>query len=242
MAKGDKIPGGLTDNWSIEDVVKKHDSALADIKKELKIGIKIELEHTKSKEIAEEIALDHLYEFPDYYTRLKDMENEAEKDLKEGKENITAYAKRMRELAGYSENETKKSLKTINEGASAFEEGQTFYAKDMMAPIEDKKIPGDLDINGNPIPATVNESTETEEEFETHQFEQKTIEEGAEDEELYTLNENTIIVLDFLNESDEKDEDEYEDPIEKAHNEYESEKMNKKYSSDEWVKAQKDSK
>jgi len=45
--------------------------------KELKLGIKIELEHTNKKEIAKEIALDHLSEIPDYYTRLVKMEKEA---------------------------------------------------------------------------------------------------------------------------------------------------------------------
>lgn len=39
------------------------------IKKELKIGTKIELEHTKSKRVAEKIAKDHLKEFPQYYTK-----------------------------------------------------------------------------------------------------------------------------------------------------------------------------
>ncbi len=208
MAKGDKIPGGLTDKWSVKDVANKHSVSVSEIERELKDGTDIEMEHTKDKIKAREIALDHLYEFPDYYTRLKDMENKAEKEMNEGKENITDYAKRMRELAGFSEDENKKSLKTINEGVSSFEDGQTFYAKDMMAPNKEEKKPGDLDINGNPIPASlstqevVNESEEKEDEFETHKFEQKTIEEGAEDEELYTLNENTIIVLDFLNEED----------------------------------------
>jgi len=208
MAKGDKIPGGLTDKWSVKDVADKHDVSVSKIEKELKAGTDVEMEHTKEKDKAREIALDHLHEFPDYYTRLKDMENKAEKEMNEGKENITDYARRMRELAGLSDGNQNKSLKTINEGVSSFEEGQTFYAKDMMAPIKEEKKPGDLDINGNPIPASlpaqdsVNESLEKEDEFETHKFEQKTIEEGAEDEELYTLNENTIIVLDFLDEEE----------------------------------------
>lgn len=46
--------------------------------KELAMGIKIEMEHTNSKLIAERIALDHLAEFGDYYTRLHKMESEAE--------------------------------------------------------------------------------------------------------------------------------------------------------------------
>ena len=39
------------------------------IKKELKIGSRIEMEHTKSKRLAMKIAKDHLREFPNYYTR-----------------------------------------------------------------------------------------------------------------------------------------------------------------------------
>lgn len=39
--------------------------------KQLKMGIKVEMEHTKDKVIARMIALDHLREYPDYYTRLK---------------------------------------------------------------------------------------------------------------------------------------------------------------------------
>ncbi len=35
---------------------------------ELKIGTRIEMEHTKSKKVAEKIAKDHLREFNKYYT------------------------------------------------------------------------------------------------------------------------------------------------------------------------------
>lgn len=38
-------------------------------KKELKIGRCIEMEHTKSKKVAERIAKDHLKEFPMYYAK-----------------------------------------------------------------------------------------------------------------------------------------------------------------------------
>lgn len=44
---------------------------------ELKMGIQVELEHTSDKQMAKQIALDHLAEIPDYYTRLKKMENQA---------------------------------------------------------------------------------------------------------------------------------------------------------------------
>lgn len=42
--------------------------------KELKMGIKVEMEHTSFPAIAKRIALAHLEELPDYYTRLKKME------------------------------------------------------------------------------------------------------------------------------------------------------------------------
>ena len=44
---------------------------------QLAIGTKIEMEHTNDREIAKEIAKDHLEEIPDYYTRLNAMEREA---------------------------------------------------------------------------------------------------------------------------------------------------------------------
>lgn len=47
--------------------------------KQLAMGIKIEMEHTKDKELAKSIAKDHLTEIPDYYSRLKKMEKQKEK-------------------------------------------------------------------------------------------------------------------------------------------------------------------
>lgn len=37
--------------------------------KEIKLGIKTELEHTKDRKIARAISLAHLHEFPTYYTK-----------------------------------------------------------------------------------------------------------------------------------------------------------------------------
>jgi len=61
----DLIPGGKSD--------KKPDSAFDS--KQLQKGIKVEREHTKNKQLAKEIAKDHLSEFSDYYDRLEEMEN-----------------------------------------------------------------------------------------------------------------------------------------------------------------------
>ena len=53
----------------------KSDSAYD--KKELAMGVKVEMEHTDDKVLAKKIAKHHLNEIPDYYTRLLAMEKEA---------------------------------------------------------------------------------------------------------------------------------------------------------------------
>lgn len=60
--------------------ISKEDKQLL-FKRQLKIGIKVEMEHTNNPKIAEKIARDHLREFPDYYTRLLKMEAKAKKEL-----------------------------------------------------------------------------------------------------------------------------------------------------------------
>lgn len=60
--------------FSPQQIAKKHNVNLAHIHKQLKMGIDVEKEHTSDPVIAREIALDHLGEHPDYYTRLKKVE------------------------------------------------------------------------------------------------------------------------------------------------------------------------
>ena len=54
---------------------------------QLLMGIGVELEHTPDKMTALEISMDHLEEFPDYYTRLDKMEKEAEHEKESGRSN-----------------------------------------------------------------------------------------------------------------------------------------------------------
>ena len=61
----DQIPGGLADDMQPEDF----DPI------ELMWGVKVELEHTSNKQIAMEIAMDHLTEDPDYYKKLATIES-----------------------------------------------------------------------------------------------------------------------------------------------------------------------
>lgn len=59
-----------------EQVATKHKIPLDQVFYELDIGIEMEQEHTYDVDLAAEIALDHLNEIPDYYTRLAKMEKE----------------------------------------------------------------------------------------------------------------------------------------------------------------------
>lgn len=61
---------------TVEHIAKKHNVPVATIQKQLRHGITVELEHTSDRKVATEIALDHLMELPDYYTRLKKVESE----------------------------------------------------------------------------------------------------------------------------------------------------------------------
>jgi hypothetical protein len=78
----EEIKGGLSDNKSLVQIAKKHDAKgyyhiqdmVKSLKKQLEMGMKVEMEHTDSKEKAKEIAMDHLWEDPSYYTKLKKIE------------------------------------------------------------------------------------------------------------------------------------------------------------------------
>ena len=71
---------------SVEKIAKKHRLEVSFIKKQLEMGIPIEHEHTKDKDLATDIALQHLEEIPDYYSRLKKMELGAKKEHKKFKD------------------------------------------------------------------------------------------------------------------------------------------------------------
>lgn len=51
-----------------KDIAEKHNVDIEDIKKEISIGTKIEMEHTDDKKEARKIAMDHVSDVADYYT------------------------------------------------------------------------------------------------------------------------------------------------------------------------------
>lgn len=59
-----------------EAIANKHKVSIDVILSQLEKGIKVEMEHTSKESVAREIALDHLMELPDYYTKLAKVEKE----------------------------------------------------------------------------------------------------------------------------------------------------------------------
>jgi hypothetical protein len=73
------LKGGKGDNKSLIQIAKKHnaknyyhiDDMVKSLKKQVEMGLPIEMDHTDSEDKAKEIVYDHLWEDPKYYTKLK---------------------------------------------------------------------------------------------------------------------------------------------------------------------------
>ncbi len=76
----------LKSHKTVEQIAKKHRLDVSFIQNQLDMGEPIEHEHTKDHKLARDIALQHLDEIPDYYTRLKKMEASAKKNHKKFKD------------------------------------------------------------------------------------------------------------------------------------------------------------
>ena len=61
---------------TVKDVIAHHGITADQLVPQLELGIQTELEHTNDPREAREIALDHLMELPDYYSRLTRMERQ----------------------------------------------------------------------------------------------------------------------------------------------------------------------
>ena len=79
-AKDKKLFDGQSEGYTCEDIAEMHGVDLDFIMEQLEKGIEIEMEHTDNPEEAKAIAKDHLFEIPDYYDRLEQMEEQAEEE------------------------------------------------------------------------------------------------------------------------------------------------------------------
>ena len=103
---------------------------VSDIQRQLDMGVPIEHEHTRNKTLATDIALQHLDEFPDYYTRLKKMEASAKKEHKKFKD-LRIDEEGLGDWFGKSESKDKKPgwVDVVDGDACAREEGETATPK-----------------------------------------------------------------------------------------------------------------
>jgi len=106
---------------TVEQIAKKHRLDVSFIQKQLDMGEPIEHEHTKDHKLAMEIALQHLEEIPDYYTRLKKMEADAKKHHKKFKD-VTEEG--LRDWFGKSKSKDGKSgwVNVVTGGTCASDE------------------------------------------------------------------------------------------------------------------------
>jgi len=99
----DAIKGGISDNMSLEDILKVHKDkgvsvTIDDLKKQFKMGLKVETEHVGDDEKkAAEITRDHLLEDPKYYSKLSKMEEsvitEDDEEEEKGSPELTSKQK-----------------------------------------------------------------------------------------------------------------------------------------------------
>lgn len=68
FSEEEELKGGIADEMSPKDLANKHNVDVKKIENEIRVGTKIEMEHTDSEKLAKEIAMDHIAEFADYYT------------------------------------------------------------------------------------------------------------------------------------------------------------------------------
>jgi len=86
--KEEKLEGGVADSKSLDELAKKHKVDVKILTKQFNKGIKVEMEHTDNKQMAKEIAMDHISEDPKYYDKLSKMETKDIKDNQNDKEMV----------------------------------------------------------------------------------------------------------------------------------------------------------
>lgn len=110
----ESLEGGLSDGKTLKDIVKKHNKkgnehTEESLKRQLSKGIKVEMEHTNDKQMAKEIAMDHIWEDPKYYDKLSKMEtnenknNESDQNDKEMVDGIIEIIKQIKDTSNRKE-------------------------------------------------------------------------------------------------------------------------------------------
>ena len=122
----DNIPGGLAKGMTLNDIAEKHGVSVDILVAEFKKGIQTEMEHTTDREMAKEITMDHLFEDPQYYTKLSSVEEYVDD---KGVEHVAAALPQTEEEPIKEEEESEETLKGLKEMAMGDLERIADYAK-----------------------------------------------------------------------------------------------------------------
>jgi len=79
----EELKGGVADDITLEELASKHDVSISHIVNQLSKGIRVELEHTDRALDALDIAIDHIFEDPNYYTKLAKIETKESRSAKD---------------------------------------------------------------------------------------------------------------------------------------------------------------
>jgi hypothetical protein len=154
---------GFKGHKSVEEIAKKHKVSPSVIQKQLEMGMKVEKEHTTDGDQAMDIALQHLDEIPNYYSKLKKVEKVQEmistsaqtgrrfRDIS-SPEDQREFQKEKLKRTKEKEEKYKKSLTSLRDKTR--EKGIRFYDKKGSGYIQGGKKQYDesveiLDANGN---------------------------------------------------------------------------------------------
>ena len=121
----DNIPGGLAKGMTLNDIAEKHGVSVDILVAEFKKGIQTEMEHTTDREMAKEITMDHLFEDPQYYTKLSSVEEYVDD---KGVEHVAAALPQTEEEP-IKEEESEETLRGLKEMAMGDLERIADYAK-----------------------------------------------------------------------------------------------------------------
>jgi DNA topoisomerase IB len=127
----DKLPGGLADKKTPEDFDPE----------QLAKGVKIEFEHTDNRDVAREVAMDHLTEDPKYYDKLETIEKHGKSRYKSKKKvkkqdggDMTVYEYSDRQVA----DRNRKKAERIEKLRKSMAKLQTKVRKDVKS--KDEKV------------------------------------------------------------------------------------------------------
>jgi hypothetical protein len=107
LNESEELKGGLSDRKSLKDIASKHtyddatdsvdkgvlNNMLKHLKDQLRKGMGVESEHTNNEERAREIVMDHLWEDPNYYTKLSKADIEETDASSSGEYSGQAFGK-----------------------------------------------------------------------------------------------------------------------------------------------------